>query len=140
MLRIPTVALLVLTLVVPVAFASADNSAIIGVWKANMGSLPFLTLTVEEENGKLIGAVLFYLIRRDPSGSPTASPGIPEPLIDPSFDGKTLIFRVSHRHAHPGTERDPPVTFQFKLESSGKILIGVNHEGPPVELVRDMPF
>jgi hypothetical protein len=139
MLRIPTVVFLVLSFIVPVAVASADNSAIVGVWKGKMDSLPMLTLTVEEENGKLIGAVLFYLIRRDPSGPPTASPGIPEPLMDPSFDGKTLTFKVSHRHAHPGTEHDPPVTFQFELESSGK-LIGVNHEGPPVELVRDMPF
>jgi hypothetical protein len=134
-----TIIFLVLSLVIPVAVASADNSAIVGVWKGKMDSLPMLTLTVEEENGKLIGAVLFYLIRREPSGPPTASPGIPEPLIDPSFDGKTLTFRVSHRHAHPGTEHDPPVTFQFELESSGK-LIGANHDGPPVELVRDMPY
>lgn len=31
------------------------------------------------------------------------------------------------------------MTFQFELESSGK-LIGVGHDGPPVELVRDMPY
>lgn len=139
MIRIPAVVFLVLSFIVPIAAASADNSAIVGVWKGKMDSLPMLTLTVEQENGKLIGAVLFYLIRRDPGGAPTASPGIPEPLMDPSFDGKTLTFKVNHRHAHPGTEHDPPVSFQFELESSGK-LIGVDHEGPSVELVRDMPF
>ena len=116
-----------------------DNSPVVGVWKGERDSLPMLILTVEEENGKLIGAVLFYLIRPDASGSPTASPGIPEPLIDPSFDGRTLTFKVSHRHAHSGTEHDPPVSFQFQLGSSGK-LIGVNAEGPAVELVRDMSF
>jgi hypothetical protein len=79
------------------------------------------------------------IIRRNPGGSPTASPGIPEPLIDPSFDGKTLTFKVCHRHAHPGTEHDPPVSFHFELEGPDK-LIGVNHEGPPVQLVRDMPY
>jgi hypothetical protein len=139
MVRIPTVVFLVLSLLVPVAVASADNSAIVGVWKGTMDSLPTLTLTVEEENGRLIGAVLFYLIRRDASGPATASPGIPEPLMDISFDGKTLTFKVSHRHAHPGTEHDPPVNFQFELESSGKLLL-VNHGGPPAELVRDIPF
>ncbi len=139
MLRIPAVAFLVISLIVPVAVAPADNSAIVGVWKGKTDSLPAVTLTLEEENGKLIGAVLFYLIHRDPSGPPTASPGIPEPLIDPSFDGKTLTFKVSHRHAHPGTEHDPPVSFQFELESSGK-LIRADHGGPPVELVRDLPF
>ena len=139
MLRLPTVLFLVLSLVVPLKLASAENSPIVGVWKAKMDSLPFLTLTVEEENGKLIGAVLFFFLRRDPNGSTTASPGIPEPLINPSFDGKTLTFKVSHRHAHPGTENDPPVNFKFELQSSGK-LVAVDHDGPPVELVREMPF
>jgi len=40
---------LVLSLVIPVAVAAADNSAIVGVWKGKMDSLPMLTLTVEEE-------------------------------------------------------------------------------------------
>jgi hypothetical protein len=137
--RIPTVVFLALSVIATASATSADNSAIVGVWMAKMDSLPMLTLTVEEENGKLIGAVLFYLIRRNPGGSPTASPGIPEPLIDPSFDGKTLTFKVCHRHAHPGTEHDPPVSFHFELEGPDK-LIGVNHEGPPVQLVRDMPY
>ncbi len=138
MRRVPIGMILALSFIVPVA--SADNSAIVGVWKGKMNSLPFVTLTVEEVNGKLIGAMLFYLIRRDPSGPPTASPGIPEPLMDPSFDGKALTFKVSHRHAHSGAEHDPPVSFQFELEGSGK-LIGVNkNEGPPLELVRDVPF
>jgi hypothetical protein len=74
MLRLPTVVFLGLSLIVPVAVASADSSAIVGVWAGKMDSLPMLTLTVEEENGKLIGAVLFFLIRRDPNGSTTASP------------------------------------------------------------------
>jgi hypothetical protein len=93
----------------------------------------------EEENGKLIGAVLFYLIRRNPSGPPSSSPGVPEPLIDPTFDGKTLTFKVSHRHAHPGTEQDPPVTFRFELTSANK-LKGLNAEAPPMEMVRDTPY
>jgi len=39
----------------------ADNSAIIGVWKGKMEGLPAVTLTIEEEDGKLTGAVLFTL-------------------------------------------------------------------------------
>ena len=35
-------------MVIPVAVAAADNSAIVGVWKGKMDSLPMLTLTVEE--------------------------------------------------------------------------------------------
>jgi hypothetical protein len=139
MLRVPMLVLVLLSLFVKLAPSPPDNSAIVGVWTAKMDSLPIVTLTVEEENGKLIGAVLFYLVRRNPNGPPTASPGIPEPLIDPSFDGKTLVFKVSHRHAHPGTEHDPPVTFGFELVGSNK-LKGLNPEGPPVEFVRDTSY
>jgi hypothetical protein len=61
--RLPTIVFLVLSFVIPVAVAAAVNSAIVGAWKGKMDSLPMLTL---------IGAVLFYLTRRDPSGPPTA--------------------------------------------------------------------
>jgi hypothetical protein len=131
--------LLLFSLVPALAAPPPDNSAIIGLWTSKMASLPTIMLTVEEENGKLIGAVLFYLIRRNPSGPPSASPGVPEPLIEPTFDGKTLTFKVSHRHAHPGTEHDPPVTFRFELTSANK-LKGLNGEGPPVEMVRNTPY
>jgi hypothetical protein len=131
--------LLLFSLVRALAAPPPDNSAIVGVWTSKVDSLPTIMLTVEEENGKLIGAVLFYLIRRNPSGPPSASPGVPEPLIDPTFDGKTLTFKVSHRHAHPGTEHDPPVTFRFELTSANK-LKGLNGEGPSVEMVRNTPY
>jgi hypothetical protein len=121
------------------AAPAVDNSPVLGVWKAQTDSLPMITLTVEQQNGQLIGAVLFYLIRRDPGRPETASPGAPEPLIDPAFDGKTLSFKVSHSHAHPGTEHDPPVAFHFELTGNGK-LRALGPEGQPVELTRDTPF
>jgi hypothetical protein len=47
--RLLRIIFLVLSLVIPVAVAAADNSAIVGVWKGKMDSLPMLTPTVEEE-------------------------------------------------------------------------------------------
>ncbi len=121
------------------AAPAVDNSPILGVWKAQMNSLPMMTLTVEQQNGQLIGAILFYLIRRDPGVPETASAGTPEPLIDPNFDGKTLAFKVSHTHAHSGSEHTPPVAFRFDLTGDGKLRV-LGPEGKPVELARDTPF
>jgi len=59
-----------------------------------LADLPAVTLVVEEDDGKLMGAVLFYLIRRNPGAAPSASPGFPGPMIEPRFDGKTLSFKV----------------------------------------------
>jgi len=67
------------------------------------------------------GAILFYLHRRKAGQPVTSSPGIPEPLINPRFDGTTLTFQVSHRRAHPPrTLNDPPVSFRLTLTGLNK--------------------
>ena len=59
------------------AAPAVDNTPVLGVWKAEMNSLPMMTLTIEQQNGRLIGAVLFYLIRRDPGVPETSLPEHP---------------------------------------------------------------
>ena len=86
------------------AGSPTKNSAIIGQWKGTMEGLPAVALVVEEDDGKLIGAILFYLIRRNPGAAPSASPGFPGPMIEPSFDGKTLSFKVSHPLCPPAAD------------------------------------
>ena len=96
-------------------------SPIEGVWRCEMNGLPAVTLTVTNEGGSLTGAVLFYLHRRDPGKAETATAGVPEPLFDPKFDGKTLTFQVSHRRAHPpGSLNDGPVSFALRLDGADK--------------------
>jgi hypothetical protein len=88
-----------------------------GIWRCQMNGLPAMTLTLTNEGGNLTGAVLFYLHRSEPGQPETATPGVPEPLFHPSFDGKTLTFQVSHRRAHPpGSLNDAPVTFDLRLD------------------------
>jgi hypothetical protein len=112
--------------------SKAINAPLLGIWRCQMDSLPAVTLNLTDENGSLTGAILFYLHRRDPGQPVTASPGVPEPLFNPTFDGKTLTFQVSHRRAHPpGSLNDPPVTFQLKLNADGKAaLINENERDP----------
>jgi hypothetical protein len=96
-------------------------SSIVGIWRCQMEGLPAVTLTVTDEGGSLTGAVLFYLHRREPGQAVTATPGVPEPLFNPKFDGKTLTFQVSHRRAHPpGSLNDEPVNIALKLDGADK--------------------
>lgn len=104
---------------------AADPSSIVGVWRGvwggEAGELPSITLTITNETGNLSGAILFYLLRKDEGQPVNSSPGIPEPLINPRFDGKTLTFQVSHRRAHPpATLNDPPVNFRLTLTGLNK--------------------
>jgi len=124
--------------------ATADNeatnhAAIEGVWRARMDNLPAVTLNITYESGSLSGAILFYLLRKEPGKDETATPGIPEPLIDPKFDGVTLTFAVSHRRAHPpATLSDPPARFRLQISGPGKGKL-VNELQPDMgpEIVRD---
>ena len=120
------------------AFAADKNAAVDGVWRAKMDDLPALVLTISDEGGELRGAIMFYLIRRDPGQPPHADPGIPEPLFNVRFDGKELNFQVSHRRAHPPrTANDPPVSFRLRTTAPNEGLFWrQGNESDQVRLVR----
>jgi hypothetical protein len=110
----------------------ARVAPVVGIWRAQMEGLPAITLTVTDEGGRLTGAVLFYLHRREPGQPVTATPGVPEPLFHPQFDGKTLTFQVSHRRAHPpGSLQDGPVTFRLMLDGAGSAALVSESEPDP---------
>jgi hypothetical protein len=117
---------------------SARNiAAIAGQWTGVMEGLPAVKLVVQENDLKLTGAVLFFLIRRDPGAPPTALAGFPEPMLDPSFDGKVLSFKVNHRYAHPpSTLNDPPLSFRLEITGPDKAKL-VSPELPPLEMARE---
>jgi hypothetical protein len=120
------------------ATSTQETSPILGVWRATMDGLPVVTLTVTNEGGRLAGAVLFYLLRRDEKGAASSSPGIPEPLLNPTFDGKVLTFQVSHRRAHPPrTLTDPPGNFRLTLTGENKgEFVNKSEDSPAIQLVR----
>ncbi len=68
--------------------AQAGQSAIAGVWRLQQNGLPSVTLNISYESGTLNGAILFYLLRKEPGKTETSTAGIPEPLIDPKFDAR----------------------------------------------------
>ena len=116
------------------------NPAIVGIWRGELDNLPAATLNITDEAGTLQGAMLFYLIRQDEGKPPTSSPGIPEPLFEPQFDGKILTFKLSHRHAHANTSAsDPPVTFRLELTGPDQAkLVRIPQDGPSyMQMVRE---
>jgi hypothetical protein len=116
--------------------------SIVGVWRAQADGLPFLTLTFSEEGGKLEGAVLFYLHKREPRGQVTSSPGIPEPLFDLHFEGKRASFAVSHRRAHPPASLStPPVHFHMDLtDATHASLVNESEPSGPSEHGSGLPL
>ncbi len=123
----------------PAATSKERNAAICGTWRGELNHLPAVVLNITDEAGPLQGAILFYLIRQDEGKAPTSTPGVPEPLFNPRFDGKSITFQVSHRRAHEKTASDPPVTFRLDLTGpdEGK-LVRIPQDGPAyVPMARD---
>jgi len=118
--------------------STPDAAPIVGVWRADMDGLPSIALLITNENGTLSGAALFYFHHRDEGQPWTSTPGLPEPLFNPKFDGTTLTFQVCHRRAHPPrTLNDPPVSFRFKLIGANRgELVNENEASPVTVLVR----
>jgi hypothetical protein len=114
------------------------NAPINDVWRGQMNGLPAVTLLVTDEGGSLVGGVLFYFQQRaNENSSWTATPGLPEPMLHPKFNGKTLTFQISHRRAHPpGSLNDPPMTFHLTLVGPDKAELLNEKEGPPLTLTR----
>ena len=117
---------------------SSKITPLVGVWRAQMNNLPYVTLTITDESGSLSGAALFYLLTRsDANGPSTATPGDPEPLLNLKFDGKALVFQISHRRSHPPrTLSDPPSSFRLTLTGPDKAEVANENEGPGIVVVR----
>lgn len=112
------------------AKAAEAANHLVGVWHGEYRNLPWVTVTVTQDGGALSGAILFYLRRKTPGSAETATAGTPEPLLEPRFDGKTLTFRVSPRHADPPkTLDDPPMVMTMEIIDQDHARL-VNKEDP----------
>src|SRR5437764_1382013 len=100
-------------LIIMAAFAGSctrTHNPIVGVWEGRMNDLPAVELTVRDDNGHLAGTIVFFFQRSD-TGTWKVERQNGEPLIDPTFDGKTLFFKVSHERAHTDSNpAEPPAS------------------------------
>jgi hypothetical protein len=147
-MRFRFVALLVMTAACPLylygqnsesgSARQGETANFVGVWRGEFDNLPGVDLVITNEGGGLHGAVLFYLHRRpDASSSYSATPGLPEPLLDMALDGRTLQFQVSHRHAHaPGSLYDAPMKFHLKLLGQDRAELENESESAPVVVMK----
>ena len=110
------------------AMSAASN--LVGVWHGEYRGLPWVTVTLTDEGGTLSGAVLFYLHRQTAGAAETATPGVPEPLLDLHFDSKALSFLVSAHHAgRPASLDEPPIPMTIEFIDADHVRL-VNQQDP----------
>jgi hypothetical protein len=64
-----------------------------GVWQANLGGVPSVTLTLADDAGEANGTIVFHAIKND-HGHAYSFSTEPHTLIHPQIDGDTLSFQV----------------------------------------------
>ena len=90
----------VLAVLVLLAAAAQALSPFAGTWHGTANGLPAVTLTVQDQDGKLSGTVVFYLQKRDGVDRPwRIEGGAIEALVDPSVQDGRLRFEV-HNASH----------------------------------------
>lgn len=68
-----------------------------GTWHGTANGLPTVTLTLQDQDGKISGTVVFYLQKRDGVGQPwRVEGGAIEALLEPRVEDGRLSFEV-HR-------------------------------------------
>ena len=130
--RVRQIALTVV-LVLMITSCHRSTSPIVGLWKGEMNGLPALELEIQQRESQLSGRATFFFQRMD-SGTWKVERQGSQPLDKISFDGKRLLFQVSHEQAHPDSAGDPPVTFTFTLSSPEEGVLESNYQGQESQL------
>ena len=87
----------VVVVVMMLAGAARALTPFTGTWHATANGLPAVTLTVQDQDGKISGTVVFYLQKRDGVGQPwRVEGGAIEALVGPVVENGRLRFEV-HR-------------------------------------------
>jgi hypothetical protein len=96
-----------------------SNSAIAGIWTAQLHDKPAIKLTVNDNDGKLSGSIVFYLLMLE-NGSWKVKDGTPINLINPRLEGNTFVFDVPHAKKHGSTDPADQEIKTFRMPLTGK--------------------
>lgn len=104
------------------AFATAQTetsivgAAFAGTWQGISNGLPSIDLKIENAESKLAGTAVFYLqTRKDESEPWRVASETTLPMLNPTVQGKNLMFDVPHRTCHGCTDYGPNVRFEMEL-------------------------
>ena len=115
-------------LVLAVSSLGAAGSPFAGGWKGDLDGLTAIRLTVNEDQGKLFGSIVFYLIRKDEKGTRIDGEYTCD-LLRVATKGKRMTFEVKHHVTHDSAEYGPNVKFVFEVSGENEGVLRKASEG-----------
>ena len=119
MRRKTTLCLVSILLLAITISARADNPQLAGVWRATIHNQPCILMNVHDNDGKLSGDIVFYLLKLE-NGEWHVTGGQPIPLIHPRIEGDYFVFEVKHAKKHGSTDPADQELKTFRMELAGK--------------------
>jgi hypothetical protein len=107
-----------------------------GRWQGKLDGLPGATLTVKEDQHKLSGSIVFYLIHKDDKGARVDGEANCE-LLAVAADRKRMTFEVKHHVTHESPEYGPNAKFVFKLMGENEGVLRNTGDGLSVRMIRE---
>lgn len=115
-LSVLAVGLLFATVVCAQSGKASTGSAFAGTWQGISNGLPSIDLKIENAGSTLAGTAVFYLqTRKDESEPWRVASETTLLVLNPTVQGKNLMFEVPHHTCHGCTDYGPNVRFEMEL-------------------------
>jgi len=112
------------------------GSPFAGRWMGEIDGMPAVRLTVQEDQGKLSGSIVFYLIVKDENG-PHVDGDYTADLLNVTANGKRMTFEVRHHVTHGSPEYGPNVKFSFEATAEREGTMRKIDDGVSVRMIRE---
>jgi hypothetical protein len=112
------------------------GSPLAGRWMGEIDGLPAVRLTVQEDQGKLSGSIIFYLIVKDQKGARVDGDYAAD-LLNVTAKGRQMTFEVRHHVSHGSPEYGPNVKFSFEVTAEREGTMRKIDGGVSVRMIRE---
>ena len=112
------------------------GSPLTGRWMGEIDGLPGVRLTVQEDQGKISGSVIFYLIVKDEKGAHVDGDYTAD-LLNVTVKGRQMTFEVRHHVSHGSSEYGPNVKFVFELTGDNEGVLRKTGDDLSVRMTRE---
>ena len=112
------------------------GSPFAGRWMGEIEGLPGVRLTVEEDQGKLSGSIVFYLIVKDEKGTHVDGDYTAD-LLNVTIKGRQMTFEVRHHVSHGSPEYGPNVKLTFEAATEREGTMRKIDDGLTVHMIRE---
>jgi hypothetical protein len=104
---------------------AAAKSPFAGIWEGRINDLPGVDLTVQDDDGRISGVIVFYFQMRGEDGKWRVTDKTSVPMLAPKIEGRVLTFETIHHKQHGGTELGPNNKYRVKLVSEREVQLHI---------------